>query len=186
VDPGNAWEKAVCLTPRPFQAREAVKRILSRFARRDAKARGEAVDAEKRKDVDAEIARDVDARIFFPTRIRVLGRTIRFLVPTAFLGGPAKASWSYVVAVSGADVYQALDIPSTLGLAAAAPDTLMVLPISPGRWRDRFGGGREDDPLQPPLVDIVVPAGKKQEEVLKDENPSANRPVRLPGVVPQK
>jgi hypothetical protein len=184
VDPSNAWEKAICLTPRPFQGKEALKRILSRFARREMKGRGEKTDPEKLKDIDAEIARDVEARVFFPTRIRVLGSTIRFLVPTSFLGGPAKASWSYVVAVSGADVYQTLDVPSSLGLAAAAPDTLMILPISPGRWRDRFGGGREDDPLEPPLVDIIVPAGSKQEEILKDEDPAANRPVHLPGVMP--
>lgn len=184
VDPSNAWEKAVCLTPRPYQAKQAVKRLLARFARREMKAAGEKAGKEELRDVEGEIARDVEERIFFPTRVRVFGSTVRFLVPTDFLEGPARASWSYVVAVSGADVYQSLDIPSTLGLAEAGPDSLMILPISPGRWKDRFGGGREDDPLQPPLVDVIVPAGKTQEAILKDDDPSQKRPVRLPGVVP--
>ena len=44
----------------------------------------------------------------------------------------------------------------------------MILPIAPGRRRESFGGGREDDPLQPSLVDVIIPAGTAQETVLKD------------------
>ena len=60
----------------------------------------------------------------------------------------------------------------------------MILPIAPGRRRESFGGGREDDPLQPPLVDVIVPAGNTQEDVLKDYDIQAKRPVRLNAVVP--
>jgi C-terminal binding-module, SLH-like, of glucodextranase len=60
----------------------------------------------------------------------------------------------------------------------------MILPIAPGRRRESFGGGRQDGPLQPPLVDVIVPAGTAQEAVLKDYDLQANRPVRLEGVVP--
>jgi hypothetical protein len=62
----------------------------------------------------------------------------------------------------------------------------MILPIEPGSWSDRFGGARDDDPLQPPLVDIVVPGRSKQEEVLKDYSPASGRPARLPGVIPSQ
>ncbi|HEU5250480.1 MAG TPA: glucodextranase DOMON-like domain-containing protein [Thermoanaerobaculia bacterium] len=184
VDPANAWEKAICLTPRPNEARAALKRLLTRFAARDRKARGERIDTGQEKEIALQIEHDTDSRIFFPTRIHVFGSTIRFFVPSSFLGGIAKPTWSYVVAVSGADIYQEIDIGAALKITKPDPDSLMILPIEPGSFSDRFGGGRDDDPLQPPLVDIVVPAGRSQEAILKDDDPATNRPVRLPGVVP--
>jgi hypothetical protein len=184
VDPANAWEKAICLTPRPNEARVALKRLLTRFARRDRKARGERIDTAQAKEIEAQIDHDTDSRVFFPTRIHVFGPTIQFFVPASFLGGIAKPTWSYVVAVSGADIYQEIDIGAALKITAAEPDSLMILPIEPGNWSDRFGGGRDDDPLQPPLVDLIVPPGRSQEAILKDDDPVTNRPVRLPGVVP--
>lgn len=180
IDPANAWEKAVCLTPRPFDARQAIGRMIAAYAWKDAKARGEKLDALKKKEILADINRDIDKRIFFPTRVRVLGTKIGFLVPSSFLGGPARPEWSYVVAVSGCDILQKLDLGGMLNVAADAPDSLFILGIAPGfTWSDRFGGGQEDDPSQPPLVDIIVPPGKKQEEILQQ------RPVKLPGVVPK-
>jgi hypothetical protein len=180
VDPSSAWEKAVCLTPRPLDARQAVGRMIASYAWKDAKARGEKLDATRKKEMLADLNRDIDKLIFFPTRVRVFGSRIGFLVPTSFLGGWAKPEWSYVVAVSGADVLQKIDLGGLLNVAADAPDSLFILGIAPGfTWSDRFGGGDEDNPNQSPLVDIVVPPGKKQEDVLKD------KPVRLPGVVPK-
>jgi hypothetical protein len=180
IDPSSAWEKAVCLTPRPFDARQSIGRMIAAYAWKDAKARGEKLDTAKKKEILAEVNRDIDQRIFFPTRIRVLGSKIGFLVPTAFLGGLARADWSYVVAVSGCYVLQKIDLGGLLNVTADVPDSLFILGIAPGyNWSDRFGGGQDDDPNQPPLVDIIVPPGKKQEEVLQQ------RPVRLPGVVPK-
>jgi hypothetical protein len=184
IEPASAWEKAICLTPRPFEAREELERILVRFARRDLKAKEGRVDPVRIKELESEIARDVEARVFFPTLIHVVGPKIRFFVPSSFLGGPAKASWGWVVAVSGSDLFQKLDVGAALRISEPDPDSLMILPIASGRHRDRFGGAREDDPLQPPLVDILVPPGKSQEKVLKDYDPGANRPVQLPAVVP--
>ncbi len=184
IDPASAWERAICLTPRPNEARVELKRILTGFAKRERRSRGERTDSAQAKEVEIEVDRDVDTRVFFPNRIRVFGPSIRFFVPASFLGGTAKPTWSYVVAVSGADIYQELDIGAALKISPRDPDNLMILPIAPGSWSDRFGGGREDDPLQPPLVDIVVPAGRSQEAILKDDDPRANRPVRLPGIVP--
>ena len=180
IDPSSAWEKAICLTPRPLDARQAVGRMIAAYAWKDAKARGERLDTIKRKQMLTDLNRDIDKLIFFPTRVRVLGSKIGFLVPVSFLGGWAKPEWSYVVAVSGADVFQKIDLGNLLNVGAEAPDSLFILGVAPGStWSDRFGGGDEDNPNQPPLVDIVVPPGKKQEDVLKE------KPVRLPGVVPK-
>ncbi len=180
IDPANAWEKAICLTPRPVEARQAIGQMIAGYASKEAKSRKEKLDPIRRKEILADINRDIDKQIFFPTRITVRGSKIGFLVPLSFLGGWAKPEWSYVVAVSGADILQKIDLGKLLNLTPDAPDTLYILGIAPGfSWTDRFNGGVEDDPNQPPLVDIVVPPGKKQEEVLKQ------RPVRLPGVVPR-
>jgi hypothetical protein len=180
IDPSSTWEKAICLTPRPLDARQAVGRMIVAYAWKDAKARGEKLDTIKRKQMLTDLNRDIDKLIFFPTRVRVLGSKIGFLVPTSFLGGWAKPEWSYVVAVSGADVFQKIDLGSLLNVGAETPDSLFILGVATGTtWADRFGGGDEDNPNQPPLIDIVVPPGKKQEDVLKE------KPVRLPGVVPK-
>ncbi len=180
MDPANAWEKAICLTPRPLDARQAVGRMIAAYTWKDAKARGEKLDTIKKKQILTDLNRDIDKLIFFPTRIRVLGSKIGFLVPLSFLGGWAKPEWSYVVAVSGADILQKLDVGSLINIVAEVPDSLFILGIAPGStWTDRFGGGDEDNPNQPPLIDIIVPPGKKQEDILKE------KPVRLPGVVPK-
>ena len=60
----------------------------------------------------------------------------------------------------------------------------MILPISPGRRQDRFGGGREGAPNQPPLVDLIVPKTKVQASLLQDFDGRTRRPVVIPGVVP--
>jgi C-terminal binding-module, SLH-like, of glucodextranase len=49
---------------------------------------------------------------------------------------------------------------------------------------NRSAAGVKTDPLQPPLVDVIVPAGPSQESLLKDYDIQAKRPVRLEGVVP--
>ncbi len=125
----------------------------------------------------------MDQRIFFPTEIRVRGQKISFFVPGIFLGGPAKDTWSYVVAISGADLLQSFDLARVLGRPTGGR-TLMILPVSPGRWADRFGGGRDGATNQPPLIDIIVPKGQTQEKLMSDFDSRAKRPVVLPGVVP--
>lgn len=178
IDAASAWEKAICVTPRPQEARPALERILTSFARRDAKARGEKLDRLKLRDMQYEVSHDIDARIFFPKVIHVFGPTISFFVPASFLGGEAKPTWSYVVAVSGADIKQKFDLGAALGLFEPVPDRLMILPVIQGApMAEAFGGGR-DDPPQPAVVDVIVPANRSQEDLLKE------RPAKLPGVVP--
>ena len=184
IDRAHAWEKAIVLTPRPHEARGELKRILTRNLNEDIrKADSKLGDAEA-AELRSQIPGDVETRIFFPSQIRVRGNKITFFVPASFLGGPAKDTWSYVVATSGANVLQSFDLSRVLG-RDPKDDSLMILPVSPGKWQDRFGGGRENAAIQPPLVDIIVPAGgKKQETILQDFDARGGRPVVLPGVVP--
>lgn len=182
VDPANAWERAIILTPRPNEARGELKRMLTRSLNQEAKKEDTSLSEEQIASLRSQIPGDVEERIFFPNQVRVRGQKITFSVPNSFLGGPAKDTWSYVIAVSANDLLQTTDLRRLAG--KAGPESLMILPVSPGRWQDRIGGGRENAEIQPPLMDIVVPKGKKQEEILADFDQRAKRPVLLPGVVP--
>ena len=125
---------------------------------------------------------DIKARFFFPTRIRVVGHTIQFFVPQSFLGGLAKDWWSYAVVVSGADLTVKTDIGALFGWKKESMPNLMALPTTNGASTYGFGGFRDEGPLQPPIVDILVPTGRSQEEFLGSNITSHF--AQLPGVVP--
>jgi C-terminal binding-module, SLH-like, of glucodextranase len=182
--PDSAWERVICLTPRPFLAQGQLARIETRAAEQALRASAPRVDDAEVNVLSARIKAEVKARAFFPTRVSVVGASVRFFVPASFLGGPTRDTWGYIVAVSGAELEQKLDLGSIFGFPQTRAARLMNLPIAPGRPRESFGGGRADDPLQPPLVDVIVPAGTMQEVVLKDYDIQAKRPVRLAAVVP--
>jgi hypothetical protein len=178
IDSSCAWEKVVCLTPRPAIAEEQMRSRLIEIGRREGSGR-------RTPELRRAAADTLRARYFFPTRVRVSGRTVRFFVPTSFLGDRAREDWAYVAAVSGADITSTVDLVSLLGIDRDRTDPgLMILPVVPGRSTTAFGGAEEDDALQPPLIDIVVPAGRSQEEILSAYDSAAGRPARLPGVVP--
>jgi glucodextranase-like protein len=183
IDPSTAWEKAVILTPRPNEAKAELQRMLLKTLNEDAKREDSDLKSDEIEALKKQIPVDIESRIFFPTQIRVRGQKISFFVPALFLGGPAKATWAYTVATSGADLLVSFDVNRVLGRQAGMK-SLMILPISPSRWQDRFGGGRENADIQPPLVDLIVPKGKKQEAILSDFDARAKRPVVIPGVVP--
>ncbi len=179
----SAWDRAVILTPQPAEAKSQLRRIVV-DALSDAMREGDENADEVRGRVKKDVPKNLDERVYFPTRVRVRGRTISFSVPDSFLGGAAQASWGYTVGVSGADLMQSLDLTARAGLARETKETLMVLEVRPGNWKDFFGGGRDDASLQPPLIDILVPEGEAQEEILRDFDSAAGRPVELPAVVP--
>ncbi len=184
IAPANAWEKAICLTPRPYDAQDMLKAIYVREGKLEIRRRQGSVSSADVDGISAGVARDVAASVFFPTVVSVSGRSIRFFVPESFLGGPAKDTWSYVVGISGANIEPKVDLAAIIGLEGRTSPGLMIIPILPGKGFDNFGTDREGDDLQPTLVDITVPPGTTQEAVLKDYNLAEGRPVQLPGIVP--
>lgn len=188
VDPAHAWERAVCLTPLPLAAENALRRELSGRLRREAvetRTGGGRLPDGKKAEIREEVTRQLAGSVFFPTRVEVRGRSIRFFVPDLFLGGPAKAEWAYVVAVSGADIQGRFDVGKLVGVKKdEAVEPLFIMRAAPGPSEDAFGGADEDDPAPCPLVDIVVPPGTTQEKVLADYDAVRGRLVRLPAVVP--
>ncbi len=188
IEAGHAWDRAVILTPRPTEARATLRRMMMGAIDKQLRVSDYSEDGTEITErilMQRRIPAELEERIHFPNRIRIHGRKICFFVPDLFLGGPAQADWSYTVVVSGADLIQSFDVSASMGLAEETKDNLMILPISPGRWSDRFGGGREGEKLQPPLVDIIVPAGSlSQERTLGRFSTLGDRPVKLLGVVP--
>lgn len=179
--PETGWERAIVLTPRPHDARSSLRRLLLKDLKRElagTEESAETVDA-MRQMLPAEI----EQRVFFPTRVHVQGRRIRFFVPDEFLGEPARADWSYVVFSTAADVDQRFALPASVG--GGAEEGLFLLPVAPGGAEDRFGGVREDDRGQPPIVDLLLPpGGSSQQRILADYGRGGDRPVVLTGVVP--
>lgn len=182
IRPEFAWEKAIVLTPRPYDAKGELRRALLRELQRELAARQGPSD-QKADEIRATLPDEMEQRVFFPTRIRVAGRKISFFVPDAFLGGPARADWGYVVFTTGADVDQRFTVLGDLSFGGPE-DGLFVLPARPGGAVDRFGGSHDGDVGLAPIVDLVVPAGTTQERVLSDYARDGSRPVELPGVVP--
>ena len=186
IAPENAWERAVILTPRPPEARSALRRFLLRDMKREKKEAGDRLGEERIDALRKEIADQVEQRVFFPTRISVRGSKIRFFVPDSFLGGPASADWSYVVAVSVANVDARLDLRAASGdVVGLRGDTLFVVPVCLSASDDCLGGGHEGElDLQPPFIDILVPEGTTQEKVLRSYDLKTDALVKLPGVKP--
>jgi hypothetical protein len=185
IESDSAWDRAVILTPKPHEARGELKRLVVRTMAEELRE----IDSEQtwsEEELKAQVPQDLSEKVYFPSKIRVRGNSIRFSVPDAFFGGPAQADWSYVIAVSGCNLLQSLDLAAKAGLADEITKNLMVLPVSPGTWMGRFGGGRDNEELQPPLVDIIVPKdGRSQESLLGDFSSRDERPAKLPGVVPE-
>ena len=184
VDSGSAWEKCVVLTPRPFGALETLKRMRATGREEALKRARPHVDPSDLDSLQSAVEAEIESTVLFPTRVRVVGPKIQFFVPGSFLTAPARDIWSYVAVVSGADLAQRFDIHASFLTGSDFSEGLAILPKGPGTRRDRFGGGRENDDLEPPLVDVLIAPGVKQEEALKDYDLRARRPVRLPGVVP--
>jgi|CXWL01.1.fsa_nt_gi hypothetical protein len=175
----SAWERAVVLTPRPFDARSALKRLLMRQLKDELETGTDPAQVARLKGL---IPDEVEQHIFFPNRIDVRGSRITAFVPDSFLGGPAQPTWSYVVFSSGAQIDQRFDFSETTGLARS--QSMMIVPVAPGGAQDRFGGKRDDDYQQPPILDLLTGPGQNQKQLLSAYDAYRKRPVVLPGLVP--
>ena len=184
VDSSTAWERVVVVTPRPYEAREELGHMRVR-ASRDSLHRSTPHEEDEAKErLESGIQASIDSTVFFATRIRVTGPKLQFFVPESFLGGRARDAWAYVVVVSAADLVQRFGVNASFMGSSDFVEGLFILPAAPGLPEDRLGGGRENDDLQPPLMDVLIGPEKTQEEALVEYDRHARRPARLHGVSP--
>ncbi|HYH94554.1 glucodextranase DOMON-like domain-containing protein [Hyalangium sp.] len=174
--PGSAWEKVLLLTPRPYDARDQLRGQWLQAAREERQRQQGPLGEAAQQEVEAAVERELATRVFLPTRVRVTGATVEFFVPNDFFGGSPRPEWGYALAATGAFIENKVNLSSLFG--KEGPQGLMVLPIAPGDSKERFGGGRLGDPSQSPVVDLMVPEGVTQEQVLAPNGPP------WPAVVP--
>lgn len=182
IDPKTAWERMISLSPQPDQSAVMVRRVLTQQAKEQVKAEQPRVDAEDLKEARTMVSGAMESHFWFARNVQVSGRRVKFFVPDTFLGGPPSPDWAYTVLVTGATLEPRFDTSSLIGKAALEDDHLLI-PVGTALSAKHFAG-REDDPLQPPVVDTIVPAGQRQEDVLRDYDVRTGRMVQLTGVVP--
>jgi hypothetical protein len=176
----HAWDRAVILVPRPQMARARFEEYLSLRIAADVLAMPGRKNKRRVEELFAATLAQIDEHYYFPEQVRVRGREIEFFVPDGFLGGPARADWSYTVLVTGADVQQSARAPNR----GIDEFSLMMLPLAQGRRYDRFGVPQGADAEQPPVIDWLMPAEGVQARFLGDYDSYAGRNATLPGVVP--
>ncbi|MEZ4389262.1 MAG: alpha-amylase family glycosyl hydrolase [Candidatus Krumholzibacteriia bacterium] len=181
VAPDDAWEVAVIATPRPSVTRGLLREVVQDelvAAQLHGRSAGEAAD----RSLARQQAATFDRHVVFPADFRVRGKQISFKVSHVELGGEARPDWGYTVFVTGADLEASVELASGSGLTSSDNTWLGVVPVSPGEWTGRFGGGQPGESLQPPIVDLLVPEGRSQEAVLADYDSARGRPAILPAV----
>jgi hypothetical protein len=146
-----AWERAVILTPRPESTRAKLLEVLEQqYPQRSAR----------------EIEAGIDQTIFFPTKTRVNGRTIGFLIPSSFVGKSDGSDWAVTAFVTAAERSAGMKL-SMLNQNEKKPleeFTLGVLQAQPGRPRDGVGYGAGNKPA--PIFDLVTRSGNQQAAML--------------------
>lgn len=182
IDAKTGWEKVVSLSPRPDQSSLLVRQQMNRDAKEAARSDKARVDDADLAAAREKVAVELEGSHYFANRVQVSGKTVRFFVPTSFLGGLARTEWAYAVVVTGALLESRPDTTSLLG-KAGVPNDFLVLPVGTGLGADHFAG-REDDPLQSPAVDVLVAADQKQEEALRDYDLRSGRLAQIRGAVP--
>lgn len=150
IDPSYAWERAVILTPRPEVMRQQLLDTLAE------QYPGKPI---------AEIDPVVDQAMFFPTRIRVRGKSIVFFVPAKFFPGSDRNDWGITVFVTGA----ISTIPADFSLLPSMKkplDRLQLGVMQPasGYPKDTFGYKLRGAPS--PVVDLLSAASGEQERQL--------------------
>lgn len=182
IDPKTAWERMISLSPQPDQSAILVRRVLMQQAKEQMKADQPRIEASDLQQARALVGGALESHFWFARSVQVSGRRVRFFVPDSFLGEPPGTDWAYTVLVTGATLEPRFDTSGLIGKAALEDDHLL-LPVGTGLSAKHFAG-RDEDPLQPPVIDTVVPAGQRQEEVLRDYDLRTGRRVQLTGVVP--
>lgn len=183
IDPRTAWEKVISLSPRPDQSSIIVRREMTQDAKAEVKQNKQRVDDEDLKLARRYVKETLESDFWFVRNVQVIGRKVKFFVPSGFLGGKARPDWAYTVVVTGAALEPRLDGTQLIGKAGLEEDFLLI-PVGTGLSATHFKG-RDEDQTQSPAVDIIVPAGQKQEEVLKDYDIRTDRFAVLTGVVPK-
>jgi hypothetical protein len=120
--------------------------------------------------------------MIFPERLQLRGRTLIARVPADELGGLPTAAWGYSVHVSGATWERSLKaIDRLTGRLEADAYTMPILSL-PEAFA--FGGAPEGDAF-PRVIDVLLPPGQDQRQVLGGFDGASGAWARVPFVYAQ-
>lgn len=156
IDPGYAWERAVILTPRPEATRAQLLDILSQqYPSHSA----------------AQIQAGIDPTIFFPTEIKVRGRTISFLLPASFIGNSDGKDWAVTAFVTAAPRSSELKISMGSDKKTSFDElNLGVMLPQSGHPRDAVGYG-SGTTKPSPIFDLLTRSATQQTALLSSGAP---------------
>ena len=117
--------------------------------------------------------------VSIPGPLTIRGRRIIARIPIAQLGGRPKATWGWSVQLSGAAWERNFALVKTV-IGSAAADAL-TLPVETTADRYAFGGSAGGH-SHPQVMDIIVPRGVDQHQVLSTFNDSTGDFARVPFV----
>ena len=180
IDRNFAWEKCIVLTPRPGDAQTMLQIEFDKEFEAELRAKQGKVSKEEVRELQSRSETRVNDLYFFPTKVRVSGRTVEFFVPSEFLGGLPSTKWGYTVLVTGADLEQA----GRSGQLTPARPTMFTLPVAQGISFSMFGIRSDTDRATPPVVDILAIDPEVQARVLTNYDSVAGRLAAIPGMTP--
>jgi len=149
---GRTWKAAVILTPQPVPAAAIT---------------------------EAALGKDAARHIVFPDSLDVRGRTVTARVPNWYFGGPPRRDWAYSVHVSGATwerSFSALDL-----IKGGKELNAFTMPVEGMREAWAFGGAPSGD-AHPRVVDVLLPPGADQKQVLSSFSPASREYAQVPFV----
>jgi hypothetical protein len=156
IDAGYAWERAVILSPRPEAARAQLLDILSQ---------------QYPNHTVSQIEAGIDPTIFFPTQIKVQGRTISFFVPTSFIGSSDGKDWAVTAFVTAAQRSSELKLSRSAGEVTPFNElNLGVMQPQVGHPRDAVGYGSGANKPSP-IFDILSRSAAHQKAMLSSGAP---------------
>lgn len=180
VDRQFAWEKAIVLTPRPDIARTMLQMYFDDQFENELRAKQGKVSKEDLRDLQAQSEQRVNDLFYFPTKVRVNGKRVEFMVPPEFLGGVPSKSWGYTVLVTGADLEQT----GRPGQLSSIRTTMMTMGVGRGvRW-SLWGIRGDADDATPPVIDVLAADYETQKNALSDYDSVSGRLAAVPGIAP--
>jgi hypothetical protein len=113
-----------------------------------------------------DIEAGIDQTIFFPTKTRVNGRSISFLVPSSFIGKSDGSDWAVTAFVTAAERSAGMKLSIVSGNEKKPLEefTLGVLQPQPGHPRDAVGYGSGSKPS--PIFDLLTRSASQQAALL--------------------
>jgi hypothetical protein len=118
--PEFGWEKVICLNPQPNYARLMLEQEMKQLALEKIAAQKGRVTSEDKKEVEKTVKLEMQNEIYFPTLVRVHGKTVRFLVPNSFFGGTAAHNWNYSAAITNSKLLEVVTNSGKLSVTTAS------------------------------------------------------------------